>query len=73
MSFPVNTSHILTRVPCEDVVASMRPDGGNDNTVSAPLCAAIIEIGCLVGGAGNFRGGVGGGGPVGTGGGHGGR
>lgn len=35
MSFPESASHILTRVPREDVVASNRPDGGNDIDFSA--------------------------------------
>ena len=69
----MNESHILTSVPRDDVVASIRPDGGNDNTVSAVVCAAIMDTGCFVGGAGGFRGGDEDGGPVGLGAGHGGR
>jgi hypothetical protein len=69
----VSESHIRTSVPREDVVASSLPDGGHDNTVSAVVCAAIIDTGCFVGGGGGLRGGDDGGGPVGVGGEHGGK
>ena len=66
-------SHIRTRVPLEDVVARHRPDGGTDSVERAVLCAAIIDIGCLVGAGGGGVGRVLAGGPKGSGGLQGGR
>ena len=69
----MNESQTRTKVPRDDVVASILPEGGTDNTVRAVVCAAIIETGCFVGGGGGFRGGEEDGGPLGVGGEQGGR
>ena len=60
-------------VPWIDVVASSLPDGGTEIVVSAVVCATIIDTGCFVGAGGGGIGGTDGGGPMGCGGGHGGR
>ena len=73
MSFPVLVSHIRIRVPREDVVASSRPEGGTESVFSADVCAAMIDTGCFVGAGGGRDGGVEAGGPMGCGGGQGGR
>jgi|SRR6266540_2131719 len=54
-NFPVTVSHIRTKVPFAEVVASNRPDGGIDRLVNADVCAAIMDTGCFDGGAGGFR------------------
>lgn len=55
-----------TRVPRDDVVASKRPDGGNESVVKADSWAAIIDTGCFSGGGGGLDGGTDGGGPRGV-------
>ena len=72
-SFPETVSHIRIRVPREEVVASSRPDGGTESVLRADVCAAMIDTGCFVGAGGGREGGVGDGGPIGCGGGQGGR
>ena len=73
INFPVTVSHIRTKVPFAEVVASNRPDGGIDRVVKAEVCAAIMDTGCFNGVAGGFRVGDDEGGPLGTGKGQGGR
>lgn len=60
-------------MPLADVVASNRPDGGNESVVRAVVCAAIMETGCFASGGGGLWGCVEDGGSLGAGGKHGGR
>lgn len=73
MSFPLTASHIRISVPREEVVARNWPEAGTDRVVKAVVWAAMIATGCLVGAGGGGRGGIDDGGPIGCGGGHGGR
>jgi hypothetical protein len=73
ISFPESVSHIRTRVPRDEVVASILPDCGTVRVFKEESCAAIIETGCFDGGGGGRDGGTEGGGPTGVGGIQGGR
>lgn len=54
--FPVCEFQIRTRVPLEDVVASIRPDGGTVIVVNADSWAIMISLGlCACVAVGRFR------------------
>lgn len=69
---PVCASQTRTSVPRDDVVAISRPEGRTVRVVSAVVCAAMIDAGCLTG-FGGGRGGDAGAFGVGAGGRQGGR
>ena len=64
-SFPVDVSHIRIRVPREEVVASIRPEGGTESVFSALSWAIIMVGGGLAGFGGGREGGADEGGPIG--------